>query len=363
MKIVIRVDASIEIGIGHVMRCLTLADALKEINAQIEFICFNHKGNLIDFIQSKGFKVHLIDSSNTNLKNYDYENNKSNNEISYTSWLGQSQEHDATLCKKIVQNIMPDWIIIDHYAIDNIWHKKMRDVSKNLMVIDDLADRSYDCDILLDQTHGRNHQSYQNLIPDYCKMLLGSKYSILRPEFARLREFSLKRRKNFQLKKLLITLGGSDVNNITGRVLESLKNCELREDTDITVVMGSSAIHTDTVKKKALDLPFNVEVKSDIKNMAELMANSDFAIGASGSTTWERSCLGLPTIQIELAKNQKMISQFMDKARAAICIDVNQINQMNMHIIKLKKNINNLIKRSSKLTDGSGVNEVLRFIK
>ena len=177
------------------------------------------------------------------------------------------------------------------------------------MVIDDLADRKHQCDILLDQTFGRQQEDYLPLTPEYCKLLLGSQYALLRPEFAKWRPYSLDRRSKSEFKQLLINMGGVDVDNFTENVLDELKLCNLPINMNITVVMGGSAPHLESVKAKAITLPYKTEVKVDVDNMAEVMANADIAIGAAGSTAWERCCLGLPTIQFVIAKNQLFLAE------------------------------------------------------
>jgi UDP-2,4-diacetamido-2,4,6-trideoxy-beta-L-altropyranose hydrolase len=363
MKVVIRVDASVKIGIGHVMRCLTLADAFNKNNVQVEFICREHEGNLIDFIQMKGFKVYSLLMKQHAIDAIQASRLKSKNNLTYNNWLGVSQQQDADLCKVILKKINPDWVVVDHYALDEIWQISLQDTYKKIMVIDDLADRKHQCDLLLDQTYDRQTKHYKYLVPDSCQLLLGSKYSLLRPEFAMWREYSLNRRENPELKKLLISLGGVDENNVTGKILGMLKTCNLHEDLEIMVIVGSICPHLDEIKQQSDALPYNIVVKSDINNMAEIMANSDFAFGASGTTTWERCCLGLPSIQIILAENQRFIAKSIQKSRAALCIEVNQLDQMNFHVNILMNQMKNLINNSAKVTDGIGVNKVLRHIQ
>ena len=363
MRVVIRVDSSIEMGIGHVMRCLTLAEALKENNKQVEFICREHEGNLIDFIQVKGFKVYSLPISESFSEILQSTSLESKNILNHAHWLGGSQQQDADLCKVILKKVNPDWLIVDHYALDETWQIKLHGVYKKLMVIDDLADRKHQCDLLLDQTYGRQVQNYQYLVPDSCNLLLGSKYSLLRPEFAKWREYSLKRRKNPELKKLLITLGGADQNNVTGKILERLKSCDLRADLEIMVIMGSIGPHLGDIQQQAKVSPYKIEVRSNISNMAEIMANADFAICASGSTTWERCCLGLPSIQIVLAQNQKLIAQLIHSEGAGLSIEVDQLDQMNNQISHLMNHMRSLISNSAKVTDGMGVAHVLRYIR
>ena len=302
MDIIFRVDASFQIGTGHVIRCLTLADELVESGVNVGFICRKHKGNLINKIQSEGFDVFELELM---------KRDKYNDKLLYSHWLGTTQQQDARDCIKILQQNKVDWLIVDHYGIDEDWQQELKDYYDKLMVIDDLADRKHQCNILLDQTFGRQPQDYQALVPKSCELLLGSQYSLLRPEFSKWRKYSIERRKHPVLKKLLINMGGMDVNNITEQVLEVLAISNLKKDINITIVMGKLAPHLEIIKKRLNDLPFNIDIKVDVDNMAEIMANADIAIGSSGTTTWERCCLGLPSIQIITAKNQEFSARIL----------------------------------------------------
>ena len=295
MKVVFRVDASLNMGTGHVMRCLTLAQVLKDNGANVEFICRKHEGNLIDKVRASEFIIHELEV---------FEETEVDDKLAHSCWLGATQQQDADDCIDILKAEKLDWLIVDHYALDEEWQKRLKPYCEKLMVIDDLADRKHQCDILLDQTFGRQKKDYSALTPEDCKLLLGSQYALLRPEFAKWRVCSLERRNNPKFKRLLVNMGGVDVDNITENVLDELKMCNLPNDIHITIVMGGSAPHLESVEFKASTLPYKTEVKVDVGNMAEIMSNSDIAIGAAGSTTWERCCLGLPTIQIVIAKNQ-----------------------------------------------------------
>ncbi len=295
MRVVFRVDASLQMGTGHVMRCLTLAQVLKENGANVEFICRKHEGNLIDKIRSSGFNVHELGL---------FEETEVDTSLAHSHWLGATQQQDADDCIDIFKAKKVDWLIVDHYALDEQWQERLKPYYEKLMVIDDLADRKHQCDILLDQTFGRQQEDYLAFTTKDCELLLGSQYALLRPEFAKWRPYSLERRSKPEFKQLLINMGGVDIDNVTENILDELKMCNLPNDIDITVVMGGSAPHLESVKSKAITLPCKTEVKVDVDNMAEVMANSDIAIGAAGATTWERCCLGLPTIQFVIAKNQ-----------------------------------------------------------
>ena len=301
MLIVFRADASLKIGTGHVVRCLTLADALKARGATCHFICRTHAGHLIDRIRQKGIIVHPLPANQSALG---MAASDTVEQPAPAAWLGATQEHDAYETAKSLGTLRPDWLIVDHYAIDDQWEQALRPYCGRIMVIDDLADRPHDCDLLLDQNLGRMDKDYATLVPTHCARLTGPRYSLLRPEFTRLREYSLSRRKQPQLKSLLITMGGVDEPNATSRVLQALEGSELPSDVTIIVVMGAQAPWLQSVQQLAVTMPWRTEVRVNVSDMAQLMATADLAIGAAGTTSWERCCLGLPTLLVVLAENQ-----------------------------------------------------------
>lgn len=357
MKIVIRVDASLQIGTGHVMRCLTLAEALKKKGASVEFICRKHEGNLIERIQSQGFLVNALPKIS---KSSDFECGT----LYHSAWLGVTQLEDVGQCRSVLDKVQPDWLIVDHYAIDQAWQSELKGTFRKLMVIDDLTDRHHQCDLLLDQTYGRQEEDYQGLVPEYCKMLLGSQYALLRPEFALWREYSLQRRARPQLQNLLITMGGIDSDNITGQVLHALATCELPKVLEITVVMGATAPHLAVIKAQAAAMPYKTKVKVDINNMAEIMANADLAIGAAGATTWERCCLGLPSATVVLAKNQNDIAKVLAELNVILIIEKQNL-QTDIKALQCltDKTLIILSQKSSSLVDGKGADRVIKLIQ
>ena len=315
LKVVFRVDASLQIGSGHVMRCLTLATALKAAGLECHFICREHPGNLISLIGKRGFDVHVL--AHTGYIEVE-------GCLAHAQWLGASQEFDAQECSLFLNEVQPDWLIVDHYALDIEWERKLITIGRKLMVIDDLADREHISNILLDQTFGRNPSDYLPLVPEYSILLCGSEYALLRQEFVNFRPYSLNRRCKYGFETLLITLGGVDKDNVTRRVLEGLKQSELPEACRIVVVMGSTAPWLEDIRQLASTMPWRTEVKVGVENMAQLMSDSDFAIGAAGSTSWERCCLGLPTAMMVLADNQKFAADLLEQAKAVICLSVGQ---------------------------------------
>lgn len=309
MKIVFRADASLQIGTGHVMRCLTLADALAARGAECRFICREHPGNLIGYIQERGFPVDPLPFSTS-------KRGCPAPSLAHAAWLGASQTEDAVACSELLGDKRCDWLIVDHYALDQCWESLLRPCCGRLMVIDDLADRAHTCDLLLDQTFGRPAADYAGLVPSGCTVLCGAQYALLRSEFAALRSASLQRRAHTPVRHLLVNMGGVDKENATGQVLLALRHMQLPADCRVTVVMGATAPWVDSVCQQAERLAWPAEVHVGAANMAHLMADSDLAIGAAGATSWERCCLGLPAIMVVLADNQRLVAESLARAGA-----------------------------------------------
>jgi UDP-2,4-diacetamido-2,4,6-trideoxy-beta-L-altropyranose hydrolase len=276
------------------MRCLTLADELNKQNHDVVFICRELMGNLISIIK---YPV-LVLPEDSNFQSDDL----------YLTWLGATQEQDAKQTIEVISK-NTDILIVDSYALNETWHKKLRQHTQKIMVIDDLADRQFDCDVLLNQNLGSQLEDYDNKVSNNCTLLLGCGYALLRPEFKKLRKKALEKRENVkEIKNIFVSMGGSDVNNITYDVLKQLDS-----KFNVVVVLGALSPHNEMIKDYAIDK--NIEVIVSANNMAELMLNADLAIGASGSTNWERLCLGLPSLIFTVAKNQIKFSKNLDKLR------------------------------------------------
>lgn len=372
MKIAFRVDASLQMGSGHVMRCLTLADALRAQGAECHFTSRAHPGHLIEVIRQRGFKVNglvaTVQQAQATIKNIsntvpDAPPNQQP-EPAHAAWLGSTWQTDASDTAALLASLQPDWLVVDHYALDQRWEEAVAPHYKKLMVIDDLADRQHRCDLLLDQNLGRQPKDYVGLLPTHCQALAGPHFALLRPEFAALRPYSLQRRQaQPALRQLLITMGGVDQPNATGQVLHTLKTSALPADCRITVVMGLTAPWLENVQQLAAQMPWPTNVVINVNDMAQRMANSDLAIGAAGSTTWERCCLGLPTLMVVLAKNQQPSALALKAAQAARMIgSVGDIaTQLPLAIAELiaSDGIGQMSVAASAITDGLGGKKVL----
>ncbi len=348
--IAFRADASLQIGTGHVMRCLTLADVLAANGAQCEFICREHPGHLIEYIRSKGYAVHSLPMRS-----------EADTDLAHSQWLGATQAQDAQACAPLLAQLQPDWLVVDHYALDARWESTHSAHSSKVMAIDDLADRAHVCQILLDQTFRRAADDYRHRVPAECILLCGSNYALLRPEFAALRPYSLRRRAQPRLKKLLVTLGGVDKDNITTQVLNALRSCSLPADCEVTVVMGAMTPWLADVQAEAKTMPWPTNVHVGVNDMAQLMADSDLAIGAAGSTALERCCLGLGTLLLVLAANQTTGAYALQKCGAAQVLlsplDIPHVLHNFVHeglALKLEQ----MGKDAAAVTDGNGAQSV-----
>jgi UDP-2,4-diacetamido-2,4,6-trideoxy-beta-L-altropyranose hydrolase len=297
MNIVFRVDSSATIGSGHVMRCLILATALRESKENVFFICREHEGNLCDLIKQQGIGVWLLPAAGTQDDDFS----------GYSAWLGAPWQKDAkqTINAIEVSSVKPDLLVVDHYSIDYRWENALRSLVGRIMVIDDLANRKHDCDLLLDQNLvAEMHTRYAGLVSDACRLMLGPKYSLLQPIYAELQE-GLTIRKG-PIRRIFIFFGESGRKNLTGLAIAAFERLN-RPDIQVDVVIGSNYRYAKAFRKK-VEGHKNIHLHSGLSTLAPLMAKADLAIGASGTTSWERLCLGLPTVVVSIADNQHDIA-------------------------------------------------------
>lgn len=359
--IVFRADASLDMGTGHVMRCLTLADAMREQGYACHFICREHPGNLIEFIRAQGHQAYSLTCPPMVVNSCSKDDGSS---LAHAAWLAASQHEDAVACQELLEQIKPQWLVVDHYALDSRWEQMLKPYYGQLMVIDDLADRSHQCDLLLDQTFGRSAEDYTARVPANCNVLCGTHFALLRPEFAKMRMQSLQRRKNPEVKHILVTMGGVDSANTTGSILDGLDKADLPDGCEVTVVMGTSAPWLDSVRQQAASTSYPTTVLAGVSNMARLMTDSDLTIGAAGSTSWERCCLGLPAVMLVLADNQELVAAGLQAAGAVVVLpSADAID------VELPRAINGLLAEpfrmermsaaGARLVDGLGVQRVV----
>ena len=298
MRIAVRADASRDIGTGHVMRCLSLAAALAQRGARVYFVTRRHPGNLNREIEARGFCVRELPPASDS----DDLGHGADDADGYLGWLGVGRERDARDTLEVIGEDRPDWLVVDHYALGHTWEARLRSRVANILVIDELANRSHDCDVLLDQSVASGGmRRWDELVPPHCTRLVGPGFALLRDEFRRARDH-LKPRDG-TVRRLVVSFGGVDAANLTGRTLEALHAPALAH-LSVDVVVGARNPHLAALREQAAGLA-DVCLHCGVEDMAELMARADLAIGAGGVTTWEMLCLGLPTLIVTAASNQR----------------------------------------------------------
>ena len=294
--VAIRVDSSERIGSGHLMRCLTLAERLRKDGADVHFISRDLAGSLHRLVEEHGFPLHLLP-----------QHEEDPNRTGYAAWLTVSQEVDAEETGEILSRMQPvGRLVVDSYALDAVWEKRLRPLVREIFVIDDLANRRHDCDMLLDQNYYREmRHRYDGLVPPHCKLLLGPRHALLREEFYEAREKIGVR--DGVLRRILVFYGGSDVTRETEKAIRALVQLQLLS-VAVDVVVGGSNPCRASIKELCAAHEF-LHYHCQVSNMAELMANADLCLGAGGTTTWERCFLGLPAIVTAVAENQIQICE------------------------------------------------------
>ncbi len=342
MKIAIRVDASSQIGTGHFMRCLTLAGTLKQCEADIRFISRSLPEHLHNMLVEKNIELIPLENDLTPTPIDD---------LPHSHWLGMSQHQDAQATIHAISDRTWDWLIIDHYGLDARWESVMRQSARGIMVIDDLADRQHDCDILLDQNYYSDMETrYIGKVPKSCQMLLGPKYALLRDKFRKLR--NQVKPQTGPIKRVLIFFGGVDADNFTGHAIEALSELGL-VGLSVDVVIGTQHPCREQIKAACVQHGYICHVQTN--KMAELMAAADLAIGAGGSATWECCCVGLPILVFCTANNQR--KQIEDAAQAGLVyspeVKADLTSLIQRHIYALIENVN-----LRKLISGNGMKAV-----
>jgi UDP-2,4-diacetamido-2,4,6-trideoxy-beta-L-altropyranose hydrolase len=296
MNVVIRADAANHIGTGHIMRCLTLAHSLANNGATVEFICREFEGNIIEGIISQGFNTHRLprlECSNFELDLGDHP--------PHANWLGTSWQNDVYQSLSACARASYDWLVIDHYAIESQWQQEMRALFKHILVIDDLADRRHECDILLDQNVAiSSDHNYEVLVPDTARILLGPEYCLLRPEFHQ----QYPELQSRETQRVLVFFGGIDRYGYTFQVLKALVEYD---DIHITIVTGSNNLQNVEIEQLCKEKSHTY--LSNISNMAEVMASQDYAVIASGFVCYEVASLQIPSLFVPLSDIQDRVAR------------------------------------------------------
>lgn len=350
--IAFRVDASEEIGSGHLMRCLTLAEELHNSTREIQiiFVCRKLSSPQQDFIFSRGYFLKLLPN---------HPGCNSENELFHAGWLKVSQKQDAIDTLKALENYDIEWLVVDHYAIDCKWEEVLRSRIKKIAVIDDLADRNHVCDLLVDQNlHANALNRYDHKLPETCRLLLGPKYALLRNEFLLA---SLNTERSFiAFRRILICFGGVDYQNHTYATLQVV--AALGGPVEVDVVVGVQCPHIHLIQKLCDANGYELHIQT--KNIASLMIRADLSIGSGGGSLWERCAMGLPSIVLATTHNQK--EQVSGLAENGIILAISEIGVgvdgclgiAMRTVINNKELRESFSKHSLRLVDGLGASRV-----
>lgn len=350
MQVAVRVDASARIGAGHVVRCLALAQTLRTHGARVHFVCRELTAGTRAQIESRDFEVTLLQESKT----------AQSEEQSSRNLLPTDQAEDSAEVLMALSGAEWDWIIVDHYRLDAQWESNIRRAARRILVIDDMADRPHDCDILLDQNlmpemSGR----YAGLVPQSAQQLLGPSYALLRPEFRELRPYAQPRKG--PLSRLLVLFGGTDPRDLTGRALAAVAGLK-QHRLEVDVVIGLEHPQRHELEAWCMGSEYRLHVQ--VEAIAKLMQAADLAIGASGSSSWERCCLGLPAICVPFADNQRPIAKALHDFGACLClgyepfVGVSDIAGAVSEMISDRERYRRMSRLAYSLVDGEGAARV-----
>jgi UDP-2,4-diacetamido-2,4,6-trideoxy-beta-L-altropyranose hydrolase len=361
MNIVFRADASLDIGTGHVMRCLTIAEALRERGANCRFVCRSHPGNLLELIRLRGFKLHVLPVQSPLLLLGEEIGER---EITHAVWLGTDWATDAEQTQAVLGEMQFDWLIVDHYALDARWETAVQKLFKQTMVIDDLANRKHVCDALIDEAYHKNYLSrYNQLVSNKCRKLLGARYTPISKKFIEARKIN--RIRDGNISHILITLGGSSVSRYASEIVAALLDLGLK-NVFIDMVIRKSPDPTDKYSSIIDLMPLNVYVEP--VELAPLMYIADLAVCAGGFTSYELAYMGVPSILIPATKSQSELTEGLAEMGAAINMgffkDFDERKFLNLcaELITSRDKYLSLSRNGSMLIDGLGVQRIVAFI-
>jgi UDP-2,4-diacetamido-2,4,6-trideoxy-beta-L-altropyranose hydrolase len=353
-SVLIRVDSSIQMGSGHLMRCLTLADELRRRGALLQFVCRDLPGNLCSRLEDSGYDVVRLLAPTGNMT------------ADPRTWLGVAQRIDAEEVTKALAGRRFDWVIVDHYGLDIEWERLARAIAARVFVIDDLANREHDADVLLDQNYfgTATTSRYEQYVATRCVKLLGPQFALLQPVYRHLRAALVSR--DDGVNRVLVFFGAHDKARTVLAVVKGLQE-QVERKFVIDVVPGNDPEICAGVKALACNAQ-GICVHDNPPSLAYLLARADIAIGACGTTTWERACLGVPTIAVTIADNQVesanalAAEDYIELAGSAGSLSVDEWSNKVRDVMASSERLKLLSEQSLRLTDGHGVGRAASII-
>jgi UDP-2,4-diacetamido-2,4,6-trideoxy-beta-L-altropyranose hydrolase len=335
------------------MRCIALANALRSQGVHVEFVCRELPGAILGVIKKSEFRVHRL----REVKPLEAREG----DTPHAGWLGVPWETDSDETAAVLAAGQTyDWLIVDHYALDWRWERSSRSVASRIMVVDDIADRKHDCDLLLDHNlHDDGAERYEDLVHPEANLLLGPGYALLKKEFAQAHVDAIPR--DGSVRRVLVMFGGGDPSNLTKAAVNAVAAvCD--ENIRVDVVIGTPNPHRREIEQLCLGKP-QYQLHVQVEYVCELMADADLAIGAGGVSTWERCCVGLPALALPIADNQ--VSLLRSAAAAGLVCQPSMerptAEELSTHVAALVRNPGLLARMSRlglQLVDGKGADRV-----
>jgi len=327
MRFLFRLDANTRVGLGHFYRCLTLAKALKStLQAEVTFFTNPLDQNLLETLEK--FEIKHTPTTNSDSISAHY-----------------------------------DWVVIDHYEKGLDYEKDVTKTGARLLVFEDLLNRQHYCDVLLDPTYNRKHSDYNELLEKEAKLLLGSSYALLRDDFIKLRDAAKKKRQsNNEINRVLIAFGGADTKNMTGFVLEKISSQE--HSFNIDIVLGGTAKHLEKIENQVGELSSSLyQLHINTPDVAKLILEADLGIGAGGGMSWERAILGLPTLAIQTAENQRDVLRSLSDEKVLLLTNQEKFMSDFECLCRERESRETFIENSFALCDGLGASRIVTAIK
>lgn len=353
---IVRVDSGRWIGVGHVSRCLTLAEALRQRGMTVGFVCREYVGAALGSIEAAEFALYRLHSAGEDAAS-----------AGYVGWLGESWQQDAARTVQVIRDSvgMVDWLVVDHYGIDEKWETAVRPVARRIFVIDDLADRYHNCDLLLDQNLHEKEVPYRGLVPPFTRVLLGPRYALLRDEFRQARARVSMR--TGVVRRMVVFFGGSDPTNETEKAIAAIGRLN-PTGIEVHVIVGASNPMKGRIASLCADLPY-VRFHFQVADMARFLSEADLALGAAGVSSWERLALGLPALVVAVADNQVEIMRQLDILDVAVALGVSSavtvegLSQALAELLSAPGTISAMSEKALGLVDSEGVSRVVDWLE
>lgn len=338
--LLIRADASVAVGTGHVMRCLALAQAWQDAGGRVTFVMAESTPAIEERLCGEGVDLVRIGGV-------------------------RGSGFDGEQLVALARSRGPSWVIMDGYEFGTVYQRALKNERFRVVLIDDNGGpEAYTADIVLNQNLHAQECLYKNR-ETHTRLLLGTKYALLRREFVAAKE--AREIPSFG-RKLLVSMGGSDPDNVTSRVMEAIEQVAI-EDMEVIAVAGGSNPHLASIAGSVAESRHRCRILNNVTNMQELISWADLAISAAGTACWEYCALGLPAILVAVAENQIANAHALHAAGAARLVAggsrfaVDEMAQQITYLANSTSELQSLSRTARTLVDGGGAGRVISVLR